>query len=385
MLCCCRSGGALLESLERVHVTNVTHYPVSVDFYPPFTMMTDLVGTGDRQTTADVSAAITAHGTWQPAVAPFRRPAVVEALVGPLGRHSSTMGNGSAAATATAATASGLAAAGSSKAAIGSVSNAGQAAAARGSSSITSGNHPVHQGVLIDIGAGHGFFSLAAAARGHRVVSFETSAGSLSAFKASIAYNGFGGLIDLHEAALGNETSTVCLSQRKDIAAVAAQPPSRQHSNHDSKAARWAVDNGSSQSSAAEHQRPHSSEAAQVPAASDSQNTDCTKAVPQVRLSDVLINNTAAAVIRISAHGQEGWILEGALEHLAIRTKPELIYVEFWSAAMQAAGYSKPTRLVRQLYDLGYTDIAHAGHVCDRRWQNVTQVMRSQVSGRVVV
>eukprot|EP00878_Enallax_costatus_P019060 GHUV01020097.1.p1 GENE.GHUV01020097.1~~GHUV01020097.1.p1 ORF type:complete len:448 (+),score=171.20 GHUV01020097.1:3027-4370(+) len=344
-------------------------------------MMTDLVGTGDRQAAADVSAAITAHGTWQPAVAPFRRPAVVEALVGALSRHSSSMANSPAAAAATAPAAPGSAAPSSSKSTSGSTSTAGQAAAALGSIS-SSRSRRVHQGVLVDIGAGHGFFSLAAAARGHRVVAFETSAGSLSAFKASIAYNGFGGLIDVQEAVLGAQAGTACLQQRKTQAAAAALSSGKQQSNHSNLAMLNAPGSSSSASSdnpIASAQQPQHSHGTADTAVVGSQDADCAHTVPQLRLSDVLANNTAVAVLRISAHGQEGWILEGALDYLTNDTKPQVIYVEFWPAEMVAAGYSKPTRLIQQLYELGYTDVAHAGRVCDHRWQNVTQVMRSQV------
>lgn len=54
--------------------------------------------------------------------------------------------------------------------------------------------------VLIDVGAGNGFFSLAAAARGHRAVAFEMSNRSVASFEASIADNGFEKAIALHKA-----------------------------------------------------------------------------------------------------------------------------------------------------------------------------------------
>ena len=53
--------------------------------------------------------------------------------------------------------------------------------------------------VLLDVGAGAGYFSLAAAARGHRAIAVELSSASLASFEASIAYNGFGKLITLHK------------------------------------------------------------------------------------------------------------------------------------------------------------------------------------------
>ena len=55
--------------------------------------------------------------------------------------------------------------------------------------------------VLLDIGAGQGLFSLAAAARGHRAIAFELSAKSIASMEASIAFNGFQDLVTLHKVA----------------------------------------------------------------------------------------------------------------------------------------------------------------------------------------
>lgn len=65
--------------------SGISLYPVSVEWEPPFTMLTTLVGAGDRQAGSDVAAVITAWGTWQPALSPNRRPSVSDALVGSLG------------------------------------------------------------------------------------------------------------------------------------------------------------------------------------------------------------------------------------------------------------------------------------------------------------
>lgn len=54
--------------------------------------------------------------------------------------------------------------------------------------------------VLVDVGAHIGYFSLAAAAKGHRAIAFELSAKSAASFKASIEYNGFGKAVTLHQA-----------------------------------------------------------------------------------------------------------------------------------------------------------------------------------------
>lgn len=60
-------------------------HPISVTFEPPFTLMTNLIGSGDPQSGVDVSATVSAWGFWQPAISPSRRPSVADALVGSLG------------------------------------------------------------------------------------------------------------------------------------------------------------------------------------------------------------------------------------------------------------------------------------------------------------
>ena len=53
--------------------------------------------------------------------------------------------------------------------------------------------------VLLDIGAGQGLFSLAAAARGHKALAFELSAKSLASLEASIAFSSLHHLVDVHK------------------------------------------------------------------------------------------------------------------------------------------------------------------------------------------
>lgn len=118
-------------------------YPVSVDFEPAFDLLTHRLGQGERQSGADVGAALTTHGSWQPSVQPSRRPSLVDAVVGSMGG-------------------------------VGAKRN-----------------------VLVDVGAGYGLLSLAAAARGHRVHAFELGPASLEALEASIQHNGFEHLVQV--------------------------------------------------------------------------------------------------------------------------------------------------------------------------------------------
>lgn len=63
-------------------------------------------------------------------------------------------------------------------------------------------SHFVYMKVLLDIGAGQGLFSLAAAARGHKALAFELSAKSLASLEASIAFSSLHHLVDVHEVIL---------------------------------------------------------------------------------------------------------------------------------------------------------------------------------------
>jgi hypothetical protein len=279
------------------------------------------------------------------------------------------------------------------------------------------------------VGAGHGFFSLAAAARGHRVIAFETAPGSLAAFKASIAYNGFGSLIELRNTVLGATAGEVCLQQQdeqataaagatSDVAAVQDQAGGTSTATDDgskssntagvfadasapaagtasSDTARMGETASSSSSSLGRPQQrllapdvmlrrrrgyPQLSESSSTASSSSS---SCAVPAQRLRLSDALANSTGVAVLRVSAHGHEGFIIDGALDFLRSPGKPDVVYIEFCPAAMRAAGYVQPKQLLQQLFDLGYTDVAHAGRVCDKRWSNVTRGVRLQVGADV--
>jgi len=62
----------------------------------------------------------------------------------------------------------------------------------------------------VDIGAGVGFFSLAAAARGHRSLAFETSPKHLRALRTSVARNRFQELITVRPVQVGASSPSFC-------------------------------------------------------------------------------------------------------------------------------------------------------------------------------
>lgn len=69
---------------------------------------------------------------------------------------------------------------------------------------------------LLDIGAGVGLYSLAAAAQGNKVLAFETGASNLQALHDSAEYNGLAAKVQLFEGL----PDAALLDQRAEIAAV---------------------------------------------------------------------------------------------------------------------------------------------------------------------
>lgn len=131
-------------------------YPVSAAWEPPFDILTHLVGSNASDEGMTVSgAALTARGRWQPGRTVPRQPTSAEALVGSLSAHR-------------------------------------------------------RSAALLDVGAGLGYFSLAAAARGHRVISYEWGKSSGSLLRASITHNGFEPRVELRTAQLGGRGEAFC-------------------------------------------------------------------------------------------------------------------------------------------------------------------------------
>ena len=136
-------------------------YPVSAAFDPPFDMLTHLSGSNASGGVVDVvGASLTKWGGWQAGRYEPKAPTSAEALVGSL-------------------------------------------SSARGRGSREGG------GVLLDVGAGLGFFSLAAAARGFPVIAYEWGGGD-ELLQASAAHNGFGELVDVRVVRIGGRGEEYC-------------------------------------------------------------------------------------------------------------------------------------------------------------------------------
>ncbi|PNG99511.1 hypothetical protein TSOC_014706, partial [Tetrabaena socialis] len=324
---------------------------------------------------SDVSALLTSWGTWQAAMSrPSRRPLVVEALVGSLGP-------------------------------------------------------PEVGAVLVDLSAGPGFFSLAAAARGHRVVAFESSARSIEAFSAAVLYNGFQDRVRLYNVSLGAAPATLCLRARgaEGAAAAGAEGAGAAGGGAGAGAAEGAV------AAAAVEPEANDAEAAARrrgygdPALHSLPQAECGAMTVRQTLAHMLMggaeataggaaaahrvapvaaaagatgalggNATAAAfapsaapldgagglafrvgALRLSAAGWEGWVLEGAEPWLALH-RPGVVLLEYAPALVARSGYpGGGVRLLSRLHELGYVHMAHAGYVCDERWVNISRALRA--------
>lgn len=330
------------EALRGAHVS---HFPVTAAFEPPFVVMVDALGQGDVQSGADVSAALTDWGTWQAGIATPRQPSAVEALVGALavashGGHGETTdsdgGNAlpAGAETIMESSSGGNGVRGDAGQADGKVANSGRGSGGDG-------------GTFVDVGAGLGFFSLAAASRGHRVVAFEASPRSVAAFRASIAHNAFEHAVELHEAPLGAREETVCLRRGGDAAVTDAADAGLRRGYGD-------------------------------PVAHAAEPWACEQLAQRATLSKRLAGVRAGA-LRLSANGWEGWVVQGSEAWLR-QHPPGVILLEYAPALMRAAGYKRPQALLQQLAGMGYGRVAHAGRVCERRWANLTLAIQARRS-----
>jgi hypothetical protein len=96
------------------------------------------------------------------------------------------------------------------------------------------------------------------------------------------------------------------------------------------------------------------------------------------------VDREDVGALRLSANGWEGWIVEGAIEWLR-KHPPGVILLEYSPQRMIHAGYAEPTRLLLQLQELGYNNVAHSGALCVERWRNLTGVMGQSTAAMVSV
>ena len=341
-----RPDVAVASHLERLTAAHEEQqlFPVSADFEPPFDVMTHLVSHGERQSGWDVSQVVSTFGAWQPSVQPTRKPSLVEAVVGSLGASSLPLSNTT------------------------STEN----------STINSSGGGVSSGALIDVGAGYGIISLAAAARGHRVHSFELGPGSLRALEASIERNGFGSLVQVHKVPLGSveQRGSTCL----ELQAGATMKSTAASGGAGGREVEGAIGNSAliSSSSGSTVPFPPNVEIARGysdPAAHAVSERACARSALRIPGAEAIPAEESIGALRISANGWEGFVLEGFLP-LIRRQLPPVVAIEWNPVAMKAVGYDSPLDMLSMLSSLGYDDISHSGFICDERWYAVTYGVR---------
>lgn len=350
-----RPDVAVASHLERLAAAHEEKqlFPVSAEFEPPFDVMTHLVSHGERQSGWDVSQVVSTYGAWQPSVQPTRRPSLAEAVVGSLGSLASRSSKNTSSSTSSGTSTSTNDGEGSRS------STKSQKSGFRVTYVGSTAPVMASSAVLVDVGAGYGMITLAAAARGHHVHAFELGPGSLDALEASIERNGFGSLVQIHKVPLGalNQRGPTCLELRSGAAAAAG-----------------GLAGSASFPTNVELARGYSDPAAHA-MDEHSGGGGCARSALRLPGAEALPAGQMVGAMRISANGWEGFVLEGFLP-LIRKQRPPVIAVEWNPVAMRAVGYRSPLDLLRVLSSLGYDDISHSGFICDERWYGLTYGVR---------
>jgi len=288
-----------LAMVERIAQKEATHklLPVSCYSNPPFDVMTHAAGFGEWRSGSDVSVALMSYGTWQPSVEPHRGPNIDTLILSAMKESS---------------------------------------------------------GYLIDVGAGYGLTSLAAASQGHKVIAFEVGTRSLTAFKESISRNRFQDLISVKTFPLGSESQdgiNACL---------------RASGNDISIDSDWHR----------VQQRGYG-----LPQSHDYTGEKCLIHCKRRSGAKVLGNKYPISALKVSAEGWGGFVVEGFLSILhKMKNRPKIIMLEWNPRWYKEVGYSDPIKVLEQLYDLGYHGISHSGYICDERWHALTYSIKKRGS-----
>jgi FkbM family methyltransferase len=274
-------------------------YPVSIDHYGTiFTMMVHLIGQGDLQSHEDAGAMLTRFGNWQAGMDNTLNPRAPVALVGALG-HAPQHGDGP---------------------------------------------------VLLDIGAGIGFYAVTAAMRGHRVIATELSPKSVQALQASVAANSLGSLVTLVHVTLGASQGQACVSPVFNGWAGAA--------------AGW---------------RPEEVARGYGPASLHDRTgkDDCDRVVERAVMGDIVPQGTKVGAVRISAGAWTADVVKGGLPMIQ-RHLPAALLIEVDMSEMSRVKAADFQDVVMELYGMGYQNMGHSGNVCVRRFDIMLAALLKQ-------
>lgn len=254
--------------------SRIKFYPVGIPWEPSFVVMVQLKGHGAYICDSDVSADLTTWGNWHAGMHPSTTPHMVDVLISLL-------------------------------------------------------DHEKHQG-LVDVGAGLGFFTLAAASRGHPVVAFESDIKSVEALRESVQYNGFGSFVNVVNGAVLE--ADACKEQRKNNVFYVL--------NSIMISARQML----GASGASMHAR-----------AVTADEIFYEKYLKGVQIGGLRISASAAA--------QTHEIISAALGS-QLRVNLKFVIMEFMPFVVKRCAHKDPSEVLQILYKNGFVGVYHAGDLC---------------------
>ena len=248
---------------------------------------------------------------------------------------------------------------------------------------------------LVDVGAGLGYFSLAAASRGFGALALEPDARARELLAASAAHNGFEARVDLRAARAGGGGEAFCRALARaerrraraaggfESAAIETAVLVTEETLRVARLNRPAKSLGDSEGG---QTRTNQDERGLRPSslgADGSRRFECALAetLGFVTLDDVVLRDARAGVIKVPRYralrvASDGWelhVLEGAREWFET-DPPDLVLVEVTFARLFAAFENDAGAAAREaaetfawLASLGYEEAAHAGEACDAR------------------
>ncbi len=257
--------------IQPVKPISLSYFPVSASFTPTFTVIVHGAEHGAYVADSDVSSRITRWGMWQAGSLVPRRPRLVDVLAGSLGESDMHLG-------------------------------------------------------LLDIGAGLGFFSLAAASRHHPVVALELTDSNIEPFNMSIHANGFEEILQLYTNVndFKNASRSLC-----------TKPKGETNDTMNDK-----------EPSVSEEEAQNATVA------------DCTMQV---------------AALRVGYTGWSVWDAINGTDYIR-HFHPDIVAIEYSPWKMKHHGWENPFEFLQSMTEeMGYTEVYHAGYLCERRWQTLVE------------
>lgn len=202
--------------------------------------------------------------------------------------------------------------------------------------------------IFLDVGAGMGFYTVTAAMRGYRVVASELAPRSLRALHASLEENGVQDLVQVHNATVGAEVGVACVQPVGGALSVYGWRPEEIARGY-----------GPPQL----HARTADSE--------------CDRAVRRLPMGALVPRGARVGAVRVSAGAWTGDVVRGGLPLLQ-EHRPAALLLEVDMAEMARIRSGGFEDVVRQLYDMGYANMGHAGSVCRQRFEIMVATLQKR-------